>query len=196
MILGLVLASVMSLQSSPPRDLEATAAELRKTGAQVRVGRKDSGPGWEIWLDQSKLATDDAFKKLNGISGLGAIRFLGGGFGDRGVAHLTNLPDLHLLVLFSDRLTDECLKPIAKLKGLTKIDLSYAKLTRAGLGKLSELPKLERLYLYNARFTDADATALESLKRLKLLDLPKTLSEETVARLQKALPTTTVQYRK
>lgn len=121
---------------------------------------------------------------------------LKGDFGDGGVADLKNLPDLHLLVLFSDRLTDRCMVPISKLNGLIKLDLSYAKLTGKGLARLTKLPKLRRLYLYNSKFSDADAKELEKLKSLEVLDVPGSLSEGTVNRLRQSLPNTKVFYRK
>lgn len=183
-------------QGAPPPDLEAVAATLGRSGAKVMVGRAELGDGWEIWYDESRRVDDQAFAPLQNIKKLGAIRFLGGGFGDEGVAKLKSLPDLHLLVLFSDRLTDRCLEPIAKLKALVKLDLGYAKLSYKGLARLVQLPRLQRLYLYNAIFDDRAAQELKQLKKLRILDLPSTLRAATVSSLQKDLPNTRVIQRK
>lgn len=189
-----VLSALCS--QGPPLELKAVAEKLRQPGAKVMVGRDDEGAGWEVWFDCQGKTTNESFARLHDVPKLGAIRFLGGGFDDRGVSKLKNLPDLHLLVLFSEGLTDKCLDSIVQLKGLKKLDLGYARLTGRGLKKLKELPKLERLYLYNARFEDRDAEALTAIKSLTILDLPMNLSSRMIDRLRKALPRTQVQQRK
>jgi hypothetical protein len=162
------------------------AERIKAPGREVQVS--DAEGKWQIWLDIPARANDSVFDGLAGTKGLGALRALGGGFSDKAVAKLKDLPDLELLVLISDQLTDKSLEPISKLKSLNKLDLNQARLTKVGLRRLSGLPKLRRLYLYRAVIPESDLDELKAFKHLSVLNLPDTVSESKLQEIRKALP--------
>lgn len=193
LLIGMMLVSAQ--QESPPAGLEQTAAQLRKTGAEVRLGQGDDRK-WEIWLDHKGPITDETLKPLNAVKGLASIRIFSDDLTDRRLAGIKDLPDLHLLVVMSDKLTDACTVPISKLSGLVKLDINKGTLTQKGLKRLQALKRLERLYLYNAKIKDVDLAPLREMKQLRVLDLPSTASDQTFAEFRKALPKTEVSVRR
>lgn len=185
-----LVALVVLTQAKAPAEILQAAERIKAPGREVQVS--DAEGKWQIWLDIPTRTNDSVFNGLAGTKGLGALRALGGGFSDKAVAKLKNLPDLEVLVLISDRVSDASLEPISKLKTLKKLDLNRARLTDKGLKKLKSLPKLERLYLYNAVISDPHLDQLKEFKRLKVLDLPDTVSTSKLDEIRMALPDTQV----
>ncbi|MEQ1842990.1 MAG: hypothetical protein ABL994_21520 [Verrucomicrobiales bacterium] len=177
-------------QSAPP-DLEAVAAQLRKTGATVQVSNAED-PAWEIWVDHNGPLNKDTLKPFRGIKRLTALRIFSDDLTDAHLRDIRDNPDLNLLVVMSKKLTDASMISIAKIGTLTKLDLNKGTWTAKGLRRLSALKKLERLYLYNANIADDQFSPLAELKQVKLIDLPKSVSETTLAKLRKALPNTAI----
>lgn len=173
-------------QSAPP-DLEAVAAQLRKTGATVQVSNVED-PAWEIWVDHNGPLKRDTFKPFRGVKRLTALRIFSDDLTDAHLRDIRDNPDLKLLVVMSKKLTDESTIPIAKMTELVKLDLNKGTWTATGLRRLTALKKLERLYLYNANISEDQLSPLAELKQVKLIDLPKSVSDATLAGLRKALP--------
>jgi hypothetical protein len=112
-------------------------------------------------------------------------------------AQMWTLCDLEWLSsLYLDRcpVTDAHLKQVLKLRKLKGLGLTDTRVTDAGLEELTALRDLARLYLDGTAITDAGLRHLERLGRLTVLDLGRcpNITDEGVARLQKALPKCTI----
>lgn len=185
-MVALALLSILTTQEAPPA-LEQAAAILRKTGATVEVSNVED-PAWEIWADHNGPLPKGALKPFRNVRRLAALRLMTNDLTDEHIADVRDNPDLKLLVVISKRLTDACTIPISKMTELRKLDLNGGTWTAKGLRRLTSLKKLERFYLYNAKIADGQLGPLEQFKWLKLLDLPSTVSDRTLARMQRALP--------
>jgi hypothetical protein len=185
------LALLQGNPQGPPAAIEAVAAKLRKSGGEAIVANVGNGK-WEIWFEFRTPASDASLRVLHDVKNLSAIRLLDGGFTDKGITFIKNLPDLEVLVLKSSDLTDACMTPISRLKSVKKLDLILAKLTSVGLTKLRAMPNLQQLYLYSARVKDADLEPLKSLQQLRLLNLPLSITDKKIEELRKSLPRTEI----
>ncbi len=180
--------ALLLLAAAPPRELTELAAALAKTGGETRL-EQVAADRWELSCDFPKKISDDALKPLHGVKGVIALRILGGGVTDAGLAHLKELPDLWLLVVNSKEVTDEGAQSVAKqLPNLTKLDFMRARLGKKGLTAVAGLKKLKELYLHAAVLTDKDLEPLKRCKALRRLTLPESVSEAALKELQKALP--------
>lgn len=170
-----------------PEPYRSQGERLVRLGASLRVEQEKPKP-IEVWIDFDRPVSDDQLKQVAGMEPLTALRLLGRGFGDAGLANLKNLPRLWLLIVNSDRVTDKGAEAVSKLKGLRKLDFMFAKLTPRGLAHLHKLPKLEELYLHAAKIGEDALVPLAEMKGLRQLSLPKAISDQAVSRLRKALP--------
>lgn len=186
------LIPLLLLNQSGPPELERIAAQLRLTGADVRVDKVDD-PRWEIMYDFTGRMNDETLRPLKNIKRLVSVRIFSDDLTDERLKQIGNLPDLWLMVLMSTKLTDKCVDTVIKFPNLKKLDLNKFRLTKVGLGKLVSLKKLELLYLYNAKIDDSDLEPLFQLKQLKLLSLPKSVSPVGLSKLRRALPKTQVE---
>ncbi|HRI44291.1 MAG TPA: hypothetical protein PLL78_06965 [Fimbriimonadaceae bacterium] len=164
---------------------------VRAAGGAVRI-EPPANKGYEIWIDFESPVEDVDLVPLRGLRRLTALRILGGGFGDAGVALITNVPDLWLLVLRSDRIGEKGVRSVAKITTLRKLDLIGPTLSRQSLAEIAKLPKLEQLYLYGAKLREADLQVLSGLRQIKTLMLPKSVSEKGIAELARRLPKASV----
>jgi len=114
-------------------------------------------------------------------------------FGDREIAHLTQLPTLKQLHLSSSLITDAGMVHLAKLGGLETLDLAKCDIGDAGLSHISGLEHLQSLNLYGTKTTTAGIEHLMGLTRLKTLYITDLkLSAAAVDRLKQAIPGLTV----
>jgi hypothetical protein len=102
------------------------------------------------------------------VSNRDTTRFLGldEEFDDKDLGDLCELRDLEALVLIGPGITDASLRHIGGLRGLTHLDLTCTAVSDAGLRHLEGLRGLNKLFLWGC----------------------PTVTDEGVARLQKALP--------
>ncbi|MEQ1823275.1 MAG: hypothetical protein ABL949_12250 [Fimbriimonadaceae bacterium] len=184
----MVLTLLCLLAQFPSKaELESSATILKQSIPEVLVG-SEGNDRWELWVDVQRPITDKELKSIKGYRGLTAIRLLDGGFSDKGLSNIVDLPDLTLLVVRSDKLTDKAIDAAMRFKKLSKLDLMQATLTAKGLLKLRRMPALRRLFLHGATFSDADAMELVQLTKLDDLTLPSSLSKATVEKIKDALP--------
>jgi Leucine-rich repeat (LRR) protein len=103
---------------------------------------------------------------------------------------LASLTALRALDLTGVPIDDSALKVIGKLNGLEELCLTCTGVSLEGTpDALSGLTKLRTLKVRNARVTNTGLRSLEKLKSLELIWLyDNSISEDGVARLQKALP--------
>ena len=189
LILPVVLALVA--QNSTLTAAQSTALEqVRKSGGD---------PAWVTEDGKEMLAIDFNGKgevnlaPLEVLTPVYAIRIMGPHLQTKQLNHLTKLPALGLLVITTQSgVDDEGMRIIGRLSHLDKLDVQGPKISATGLAYLSKLKKLKRLYLYGSKLKDSETAPLETLTWLDLLDLPKTVSPELVAKLQKKLPNTQV----
>jgi hypothetical protein len=183
----LALSPVLLSGQTLPEPFLAQTERLRKLGASVRIEQQHPKPV-EVWIDFDRPVSNDQLKQVAGLEPLTALRLLGKGFGDAGLANLKNLPRLWLLIVSSDKITDRGAEAVSRLKSLTKLDFMYATLTARGIDHLRRLPKLEQLYLHSARLDEAALKPIAQMTKLRNLSLPKPISDKAVEELRRALP--------
>ena len=171
----------------------------------------------ELRLQECRGLTDDRIQYLRGLENLNVIILsLNQQITDRGVAHLTAVPNLENLVLVGCSVTDEGVRHLSGLRSLKALNLRATYVTDEGLKHLKELPALEELYLQPTVFiteqhgftglaaggtipaearpliTDAGLTHLHDCRSLRLLKieggLAKSFTEAEVKSLTQALP--------
>lgn len=113
-----------------------------------------------------------------------------------GVSRIRTLRRLEVPYAYVD---NECLRPLESLQQLTSLDLSGADIDDAGLEQIGRLRNLESLDLSWAALNGSGLHHLQKLSRLKRLSIlqkgsPPDVFVEAVARLQRALPNTAIQY--
>jgi hypothetical protein len=103
---------------------------------------------------------------------------------------------VNLLVL-SLAATDDDLAVLCELRGLRTVDLNRVQVTDEGLRTIAALPQVSELSLVSGQFTDAGLRHLEAMRGLRELYLWScpNVTAEGVARLKKALPDCTIDYR-
>jgi len=183
----LIAALLISLSAQAPAALERVAADLRQTGADVRVSNVED-PKWEIWVDYTGKNPAPVVKKLHGIKRLTAVRIFSDELTDQHVAQMKDLPDLNLLVLMSKKLTDASIDAIVGFKNLEKLDLNKAKVGKRGMRRLSEIKSLRRLYLYNANVDTNAWPEANRLNQITLMHVPPRTPDDVMRRLRSALP--------
>lgn len=107
---------------------------------------------------------------------------------DAGVAHLAGLTELEEIYLSDSQVTDTGLAHLRRMGRLRLLWLGNTQVTDTGLAHLAELGQLQRLNLVGTRVTGAGLVHLKGLTGLVDLYLPKGVSDERVADLQRALP--------
>jgi hypothetical protein len=107
---------------------------------------------------------------------------------DAGVAHLAGLSELEEIYLSDSRVTGAGLASLRHMRRLRLLWLGNTQVTDAGLVHLAELGQLRRLNLVGTRVTGTGLVHLKGLTGLVDLYLPKGVSDEEVADLQRALP--------
>ncbi len=150
------------------------------------------------WVNRVRTDPDlrpavmDALKAFRHLE---TLQIGGPGFTDKHLERLQGLPDLkYLWITRGSRVTDAGLARLKAFPSLARLDLDEAPaVTVAGLAHLEAVPKLEELWLQGRQFTDDAVPRLARLKGLRILVLNKTgCTEEGIARLRAALPTTTL----
>lgn len=190
-MLALLFAGV-ALQSAPPAYLPSEVQalpEIQRLGGHVQWVMENHK--WELSLDFNGPVKDLDLVPVKNLSRLYALRVMDGTIKEASLRSLSELPDLHLLVVLAP-ITDDGLAAISGLRHLDKIDVTGDLITGRGLAKMKALKDLRRLYLYRTKIRDADTAPLRDFKRLTVLDLPDTVSTQATNRLKAALPNTEI----
>ncbi|HLJ93060.1 MAG TPA: Imm26 family immunity protein [Gemmataceae bacterium] len=118
-------------------------------------------------------------------------------FGDRYLKIVHDPGKLRRLFLQFADVTDAGLRYLARCSELTTLNLFSRPVTDSGLRSLRHLGTLEELNLGRTQITDAGLVFLRALKTLKKLELGETrVSDEGIRALQKALPGTSISWRR
>ncbi len=143
----------------------------------------------QLTLSNRKKITDAGLAHVTGLAHLNVLVLDGTNVTGPGLRHLRGLDQLEGLTFASTPLSDDGLAHLAALSNLKWLHLSDTMITDDGLRHLTGLQALEDLQLVNTNVTDAGLKHLESLHGLKsiLLRGTKTTPEGRAA-LQKALP--------
>ena len=143
----------------------------------------------QLTLSNRKKITDAGLAHLTGMTHLNVLVLDGTSVAGPGLHHLRELKQLEGLTFASTPLTDDGLAHLAALPKLKWLHLSDTMISDEGLRHLAGLQSLEWLELVNTAISDAGLKHLESLCQLKqiLLRGTKTTPEGRAA-LQKALP--------
>ena len=92
------------------------------------------------------------------------LNLAGTGVTDRGIAWLTNLPNLRSLHLERTAVTDEGVSALAALPGLTYLNLHSTAVTGACLEAVGMMPALERVFLWNTGVTADEVELLRAVR--------------------------------
>lgn len=103
--------------------------------------------------------TDNGMQLLGDWARVRQLFFNGGAFTDKGLLHLTNLPELESLFILGDEIgilpiTDKGLTHVGKMANLKKLHLIGIPITDAGLANLQDLTYLERLVIRRTNVTE------------------------------------------
>jgi len=100
-----------------------------------------------------------------------------------------SLTDLETLDLSGSAVTDAGLTALKDLKKLRKFTLFNTAITDKGLAYIgANMTQIEWLYLDRTKITDAGLDELKTMTHLYSVVVPKTISDDPIARLRKALP--------
>jgi hypothetical protein len=92
--------------------------------------------------------------------------------GDAGMASITELPEVFLLLLHDLKVTDDGLAQLSRLKKLATLELSGCKAVHgAFLKHLRELPRFSTLQFRRNGLRDAELAHLHDLRHLRLLTI-------------------------
>jgi hypothetical protein len=141
-----------------------------------------------VSLDATNL--DAALTELCELRGLRSVNLQHPGLTDNRVQRVCALPGLKYLHFVDCPITDARLKTVVRVLGLEALSLDGTAITDEGLAEVARLRDLEALSLKRDSVTDAGLRHLEGMSGLTWLDLRAcpNVTDEGVARLQKALP--------
>ena len=143
--------------------------------------RFEFGPVETVYLVGPKT-NDDTLAVLGCVPGLRILMLTDTHVTDRGLAQLSEFPELNYISLGSLKTTT-----LNRSRGAS-VQISDSA-TGRGLEALKDLPKLEVIQLIGANTTDADLKSLAKLKRLVFVDLYGTsVTAAGLAELKAALP--------
>jgi hypothetical protein len=170
------------------KDEQAEAiAALKKAGAEMKV---DGTKVVTLYFEQGSKVTDAEVERIGKLKSLEALNLaFSPQISDAGLAPLSGLKNLHVLVLNDTPISDAGLTHLAGLTELRELELNQTKVTDAGLKSLAKLTNLESLELGQTAVGDAGLQELKGLTKLGTLRLKFTkVTDAGVADLQKALP--------
>jgi hypothetical protein len=96
------------------------------------------------------------------LSSFNELHFHRSPIGDRGVAHLSDLPALSTLSLQGTNVSDKSLQALHKLPSLRTLVLINTNITDAGLPSLTKFNQLEVVYLSGTNVTEAGLAELRA----------------------------------
>jgi internalin A len=147
-----------------------------------------------LYLNGCAGVTDAGVAHIAKMKGLRSISLSGTRVTDAGLKQLAALSDLQDVRLDGTTVTDASVKRLTRLRGLMILSLNGTKVTAAGLREVAALTKLTSLELDDTAVSDATLRRLEGLDMLFFLSLARcpNITDEGLARLQKALPNCTI----
>lgn len=126
--------------------------------------------------------TDRGMALISNIPNLQELTLEKAGITATGITHLKNLQNLKSLSLHgSIRINDAAVGLIKELKGLEELDLSKTALTDASFNHFNAMNSLKKLYLLNTKITDKGIVNLKGHKSLKLVGVGMTSISAKVA---------------
>lgn len=137
--------------------------------------------------------TNAGLANLSGLKEL-TVLVLDPQVSDAGLVHLSELTNLATLDLVGARIEGDGLRHLCGLSRLQNLYLTGTPLADPGLKAIAALRSLEKLNLSYTEVTDAGMVHLAQLKNLQQLDLAGTkVSDQAVQSLQRALPNVRIQ---
>ncbi len=175
--IGLLLVSVglLTFVTGCQRSVEAPPSARARESVldQLQRGRASESDRVELY----KRVVDDS--ELESLSPadvwLETLILDAGKIGDRGVAMISELPNLQHLRLRNSPVTDTGFRSLVACRSLRVLNLPQCDATPAGVRELAELPNLRNLRLGGKQLTSetADAVAtIHSLRQVHLIDVP------------------------
>jgi hypothetical protein len=157
----------------------------------------------EVLIMIHAAVTDEGIEKLKDLERLKTLRVSNVNVGGRGrltdktLESLAAIPHLQHLTAQGHQFTDRGLIHVQKMSELKSLEISNLDgldISDAGLAHLKSLDKLERLAIQGSKVTDVGLNSLKhlkSLKELRIMNMGLSVSNESLRRLQRELPTLT-----
>jgi hypothetical protein len=165
-------------------------ARLEKAEARIFYFGGMVGEAGNLMVVLDSQSADAALAELCELRRLRLVALRHPGLTNTQMRTVCGLTWLYYLDLDGCPVTDAHLKQVATLRNLTGLSLVGTRVTDVGLEELTALRDLERLWLDGTAVTDAGLRRLEGMDKLTTLYLRNcpNITDEGVARLQKALP--------
>ncbi|QDV49907.1 protein kinase domain-containing protein [Gimesia fumaroli] len=114
---------------------------------------------------------DDVLRSLSSLQDAFDLNFYSSGLSNRGLALLTDLPNLKYLTLSKNSISSAGLAHLVQFESLESLGLEYTHISDKGLRHLQKLPHLKDLRLDQTDITDRGLLNLKQHKNLETLSL-------------------------
>ena len=146
-------------------------------------------------LNLTSIATDTGLAQLSGLKKMRVLILENADITDAAIATIAQMTSLRILQL-PGGVTESGLIRLEELPDLETLDISCSRITDSGVARLERFRSLTTLIVGTSGMTDAGVSGLSRLKNLHRLSLiplgndPATKSPATLIRLENALPYT------